>query len=296
MDCKTRGGIDLHIHSTASDGTLSPSAILSSAIEIGLRAIALTDHDTIDGSRAVLDDARRHDIDFITGVEISAEFPKEFNCFESCHILGYGFDPDDPDLTNALATLQTARKNRNPRIVERLRQLGFDLTLHEIRDAQTEHGQIGRPHIARAMVQKGYVRSINEAFDRYLSRGQPAYVDKYRLACDQALDVITRAGGVPVLAHPGLIPFDAPGKLEDFIRLLKSIGLRGLEVYYPEHDNATVARYRKLAEHYGLLITGGSDFHGAIKPAIKLGAGNGNQPIPYELFVTLGKAVEAIAV
>ena len=295
MDFKPRVGIDLHIHSTASDGTLSPSEIISLASEIGLGAIAITDHDTIEGTRAVLDGMPHPTVGFLTGVEISAEFPKEFPSVESCHILGYGFDPEDPDLTEALTTLQAARRNRNPQIIERLQANGFDITLQDVFDIKTETGQTGRPHIAQAMVNKGFVRSIDEAFKHYLGYGQPAYVSKYRLECDQALTLIRRAGGVPVLAHPGLIPIDDPQQLEAFIQLLKSLGLIGLEVYYSEHDAAETALYADLARRYDLLMTGGSDFHGAIKPDVRMGTGRGNMFIPLELYTGLRSAVERVA-
>ena len=292
MDCKTRVGIDLHIHSTASDGTLSPSEILSLANKIGLGAIAITDHDTIDGTRTALSSTPRPAIRLISGVEISTEFPETFACSESCHILGYGFDPEDPELTQALTTLQAARKNRNPQIIERLQTLGFDITLQEVQAAKTGAGQLGRPHIARVLLEKEYVQSINEAFDKYLANGQPAYVDKYRLPCAQALEMIIQAGGIPVLAHPGLIPIKDPHQMEAFVGLLKSLGLQGLEVYYPEHDRKLTAFYEALAQRYDLLMTGGSDFHGAIKPEIKMGIGYGSMFVPFELYARLQQALE----
>jgi len=292
LDCKTHLGIDLHIHSTASDGTLTPSEILAQASEIGLGAIAITDHDAIDGTRAALSDTPHPTVDFITGVEISADFPEAFPCSESCHVLGYGFDPDDPGLTQTLTTLQTARKNRNPQIIERLQKLGFDITLQEVWDAKAESGQIGRPHIAQILQNKGYASSINEAFDKYLGRGRPAYVDKYRLDCAQAMEIIRGAGGVPVLAHPGLIPIEDPQQLEAFIALLKSFGLKGLEVYYSEHDPAATAFYESIAQRHDLLMTGGSDYHGAIKPEVKMGTGKGDMFVPFELYARLREAVE----
>ncbi len=294
MDCKTHVGIDLHIHSTASDGTLSPSEILTQASEIGLGAIAITDHDAIDGTCAALRCAPRPNVKFLTGVEISADFPEAFSCSESCHILGYGFDPEDPGLKHTLTTLQAARKNRNPQIIERLQALGLDITLHEVKAAKAESGQIGRPHIAHVLIHKGYARSIDEAFNKYLARGRPAYVDKYRLDCAQALAIISSAGGIPVLAHPGLIPIEDPQQMEAFIVLLKSFGLQGLEVYYAEHDPAATAFYKSVAQRHDLLMTGGSDFHGAIKPEVKMGTGKGDMFVPYELYARLREAVERI--
>ena len=295
MDFKQHDvGIDLHIHSTASDGTLSPSEIISLASASGLGAIAITDHDTIDGTLAALDAAHHVSLGILTGVEISTEFPKEFPFIESCHILGYGFNPEDPDLTQALTTLQAARRNRNPQIIKRLQDLGFDITLQEVTETQNAYGQTGRPHIAQVLLNKGLVRSIDEAFDNYLGHGRPAYVNKYRLECDQALEIIRHAGGIPVLAHPGLIPIEDPQELEAFIRLLKSFGLLGLEVYYSEHEPEETVFYEDLARRYDLLMTGGSDYHGAIKPEISMGTGKGQMFVPFELYTELKSAVERV--
>jgi predicted metal-dependent phosphoesterase TrpH len=285
-------GIDLHIHSTASDGTLSPAEILATANKLGLGAISITDHDSIDGTRTALHAQPAPSIDFITGIEISADFPGAFAYADSCHILGYGFDPDHTGLNNILTTLQSARQNRNPQIIERLRTLGFHITLQDVENTKDGPGQLGRPHIARAMVAKGFARSIDEAFDKYLANGQPAYVDKYRLDCAQAINVISRAGGIPVLAHPCLLPIKEPERLEMFIVLLKTMGLKGIEVFYPEHDFEATAFYKTLAKRHDLLMTGGSDFHGEIKPDVQMGSGKGDMFIPYDLFEALRAAVK----
>jgi hypothetical protein len=277
--------IDLHIHSTFSDGTLSPSEILNMARRLNLRAISITDHDTIDGAKEALAIGIPPSLEFLTGVEISVNPPPAFSCSGSFHILGYGINLDDPPLNHTLVRLQEARKNRNPRIIELLNRMGFDLTLDEIRKGSGEC-QLGRPHIAKHMVKKGFVQSVSEAFDNYLATDQPAYVDKYRVDCDKAIDVILNAGGIPVLAHPVLLNINDDA-LEKLILCLKEMGLRGIEAYYPEQPPDLIARYTQIADRHGLLITGGTDFHGSIKPEIKMGSGRGNFFVPYELYEKL---------
>jgi predicted metal-dependent phosphoesterase TrpH len=280
--------IDLHIHSTASDGTFSPCEILALATKLNLAAIAITDHDTIDGSKEVIDKGISSEIKFLTGVEISAAPPISFFCSGSLHILGYSFRLDDPVLNQTLHTLQMARKNRNPGIIERLNNIGFDISIEEVLEI-ADGGQIGRPHIARLMTEKGYAGSINEVFDKYLGKGKPAYVDKYRIECDAAIGIITNAGGIPVLAHPSLINFCNDRKLDDMVAGLKEMGIRGIEVYYPEHSKSQFSSYMKLAEKHKLLITGGTDFHGSLKPDISMGSGRGNFHVPYNLYENLIK-------
>ena len=148
-------------------------------------------------------------------------------------------------------------------------------------------GQLGRPHIARVMLKKNYVKSIAEAFDKYLAKGKPAYVDKYRVECAKAIEIILGAGGKPVLAHPVLLNYPTDKLLEDFVRSLKSMGLKGIEVYYPEHSPAQTAYYAELAKRFDLLMTGGTDFHGSLKPDLKMGTGRGNLFIPYKLYERL---------
>jgi len=278
--------IDLHIHSTASDGTLSPLEILRLACSLKLGAIAITDHDTVAGSKEALALGIPPSIKFLTGVEISASAPPSFSCPGSIHILGYALNTDDPVLNQTLKELQQARKNRNPRILKILNELGLHLTLNEVRQEAGEC-QLGRPHIARIMVIKGYVQSIDEAFDKYLGKGKLAYVDKYRLDCARAIEIILGAGGIPVLAHPFLIQARNDEVLEDLIIILTKMGLKGLEVYYPRHPTEQTARYAEIANRHRLLITGGSDFHGSLTPEIKMGSGRGNLFIPYAIYERL---------
>jgi predicted metal-dependent phosphoesterase TrpH len=287
LDYKEHVKIDLHIHSTASDGSLSPIEILNAARDLNLGAIAITDHDTIDGSKDALAAGIPSSLKFLTGVEISATPPPSFSLSGSMHILGYAVRLDDPGLTQTLDLLQSSRKNRNPQIIERLNELGIQVSLDEVLNETGENGQIGRPHIAQLMVKKGFAQSINEAFDRYLATGKPAYVNKYRVDSNQAIEIISGAGGLPVLAHPMLLQLEKDTALEKLIHTLKEMGLKGIEVYYPEHTPEQVAYYAKLADRHDLLMTGGTDFHGSLKPDIKMGTGRGNLHIPYELYEKL---------
>ena len=281
-------GIDLHIHSTASDGTLSPAEILKLAQKLKLRAIAITDHDTIDGSKEALQAGIPPSVKFLTGVEISASYPPSFSHAGSFHILGYSIRLEDPQLNETLAVLQQARKNRNPQIVKRLNSLGFEFSLEDVA-SEIGDGQLGRPHIARYMLKRGFVKSIDEAFRKYIAQGKLAYVDKYRVDCKRAIQIILDAGGIPVLAHPILLNFDKD-EITELFALLKGMGLKGIEVYYPEASPDMTAFYIELAERYGLLKTGGTDFHGSLKPDIQMGSGRGDFFVPYEIYEKLVSA------
>ena len=289
MDCNHHLGIDLHIHSTASDGSFTPAELLDQAQKLNLAAIAITDHDSIDGSREALRIGIPSSFNFLTGVEISAAHPPFFPGSGSFHILGYDIHLDNRDLNQALSKLQEARKNRNPSILKRLNKLGFQISLDEV-NQEVGEGQLGRPHIAYAMVKKGFVTSIDEAFDKYLGTRGPAYVDKYRIECEQAIQIIRAAGGVPVLAHPALLNIENNQKLDALLQNLMKLGLAGIEVYYPGHSSQQIQEYTELAEKHGLLMTGGTDFHGTITPQIKMGSGKGSLFIPYLLYEKLRSA------
>lgn len=251
-----------------------------------LAAIALTDHDTVGGVEEARISAKKYGLEFVSGIEISANPPNGFNIKGSFHILGYGIRIDDPELTATLAKLQKARRNRNPKIITRLNRLGFSITLGEVEKAVVT-GQLGRPHIARVMVQKGQAATINDAFDNYLGQGKPAYVDKFRIESAKAIEMIRQAGGVAVLAHPVLIDMADKDALGSLLTQLRSVGLQGLEVFYPEHTDQDVARYKALAQSAGLFATGGTDFHGSLKPDIYMGCGEGDLSIPYAIYKTM---------
>lgn len=287
MDCK-QAGIDLHIHSTASDGTLSPVEILRLAETLELGAISITDHDTLKGSKDLLEAAGSSPVRVLTGIEISTVPPDAYAVEGSFHILGYGIRLNDPALNQTLETLQHARENRNPCIISRLNAMGLDITLAEVIQASGE-AQIGRPHIAQLMMKKGFVRTIDEAFDVYLGFNKPAYMHKYKLDCQKAIEMISKAGGIPVLAHPFLLRILDNSRLESLVAILKEMGLQGIEVYYPEHSSENVEFYSRLALIHDLAVTGGTDFHGAIKPDIQLGYGKGDFFVPYSVFDSLLK-------
>lgn len=262
--------IDLHVHTTASDGTMSPAEVVRYAKEKGLRTIAITDHDTIEGIAEGLQEGRKLGLEVIPGVEVSVDFAKG-----TMHLLGYYIDYTSAELLEKLAIVQRARAERNLKIIEKLRGLGIDIDLSEIKEAP-EHGQIGRPHFAYALVQKGYVQNIQDAFERYLRKGGPAYAEKFKFSPQEAMSVIHKAGGVTVLAHPFTLNQLQLHDLEPVIVELKENGLDGIETYYPEHSEGQTKFYRHLAQKYGLAITGGSDFHGFNKDKEDLGEGYGN--------------------
>ena len=286
MVFKDQPGIDLHIHSTASDGSLTPADIIDHAQKLNLAAIAITDHDSIDGSKEALQVGIPPSLHFLTGVEISTAHPPFFPGSGSFHILGYDIHLDNRELNQALSKLQDARKNRNPEILKRLKKLGFQISLEEV-NQEVGDGQLGRPHIAYAMLKKGFVTSIDEAFDKYLGTKRPAYVDKDRIECKQAIKIIRAAGGIPVLAHPALLNIENNQKLDALLKNLMKIGLAGIEVYYPEHSPQQIRQYTELARKYDLLMTGGTDFHGTIMPEIKMGSGTGDLFVPYNLYKDL---------
>ncbi len=280
------GWVDLHIHSTASDGTLSPEQILKMAQDLNLRAISITDHDTIKGAV----EAHRHltpDVELLSGIEISTSLQGN-----TLHILGYLIDLKDPALSRTLSILQNARKERNPKIIQKLQQLGIELTYEEVVKV-SGGGEVGRPHIAEVLLQKKVVRSINEAFQKYLGANGPAYVDKYRLQPAEAISLIADAGGVPVLAHPFTIKTDSERDLDKIVSELVSNGLKGIEVHYSEHTDIQTLLYEQIAQKHELLITGGTDFHGARKAGVYLGVGKGNLRIPYRLVEALKEYKQA---
>ena len=273
--------IDLHTHTTASDGSFTPSQLVHHAKEKGLRALAVTDHDTIDGNKEALDAGVREGLEVVPGIEISVDYSPG-----SMHMLGYFIDTESQRLQEKLALLQDSRSDRNPKIIEKLNALGLDITYDEV--VQTSGGgQVGRPHIAQVLLKKGYTNTIQEAFDKYLGKGAPAYFDKFRLNAEDAIAMITDAGGVPVLAHPFTLKCTNQGELEELIKHLTGHGLQGIEVYYTEHNEKQISRYRLLAERNNLLLTGGSDFHGANMAGVELGTGRGSLQIPYILFENL---------
>ena len=271
------GYVDLHLHTTASDGVMSPSEIVRYAKAKGLQAIAITDHDTIEGLEEGLSEGEKIGFEVIPGVEISAEHSPG-----SMHLLGFFIDNHHPFLNERLEYLQKARTERNPKIVEKLNRLGIKITYEEVLKA-SGGGQVGRPHFAQVLLEKKYVKNFQDAFDRFLKKGAPAYVDKFRFTAKEALHFINGAKGVAVLAHPNTLNMDGYSELEDLVLQLTEEGLKGIEVYYPEHSALEVAQYKTLAQRYGLLMTGGTDYHGIEKNGLDIGVGRGKMKLPYSI-------------
>ncbi|ABW67307.1 PHP domain-containing protein [Desulfosudis oleivorans] len=286
MACRETRRIDLHVHSTASDGTLTPLEIVKKSEQAGLAALSITDHDTVAGCRPVLEAALPASLKFLTGVEISAAYPASCSLSGSLHVLGYDIDIHDTALNHGLERLQTARNQRTPKILEQLNRLGMDISMAETA-AFAGGGQVGRAHIAQAMKARGVVRSIREAFDRYLGKNKPAYVDKERIPCDRAIALIRQAGGVAVLAHPFLVDTPDDKALESLVSTLVDMGMQGIEALYPQHTKKQTAFYKDLARRYNLLITGGTDFHGDLNSEVALGKATGNFYVDYELYEKL---------
>ncbi|HXG91507.1 MAG TPA: PHP domain-containing protein [Blastocatellia bacterium] len=273
--------IDLHAHTRYSDGSASPEELVALACERGARAVAITDHDTVAGLHEGRAAAERLGIEFVNGIEISAEYSPG-----TMHILGYFIDDQSPALASRLEELRLARERRNPEIAERLQLLGFDMTYEEV--AQLAGNEVvGRPHFARLMVERGYAESIRDAFDRFLAKGAAAYVEKKRLSPSDAMALIHEAGGVAVLAHPYQLKLSLFKEVERLIGELAALGLDGIEAVYSRHTKQERESYTQIATRHGLLVTGGSDYHGAYKPDLDIVTGKGDLRVPYYLLKEL---------
>jgi predicted metal-dependent phosphoesterase TrpH len=273
--------IDLHVHTTCSDGTLTPAEVVALAARKGLSAVAITDHDTVDGLEEALAAGLRTGIEVVPGVEINAEHQQV-----TLDVLGYFLSaPPGDELREQLAKLRHYRDVRNAQILERLTQLGYPVSADEL--AQIAGGEaVGRPHIGEALRRRGYVQSISEAFTRFLRRGAPAFVDRRRLAMGEAVRLLRRSGAAAAIAHPAIIRTDDAGLLR-LAREAARLGAVGFECYYGAYSKADLRRTLAIAAELGLVATGGSDFHGSIKPDAELGAGPGGAPIPDSVLAEL---------
>ncbi|MEI8139285.1 MAG: PHP domain-containing protein [bacterium] len=268
--------IDLHTHSTFSDGSMTPEELVELAAKAGLTAIALTDHDGMMGIDRFMAACELQGLRGIPGVEISIELSGG-----TMHILGYFIDQHNPRIIEALARLRRGRETRNQFILERLNSLGLPLSWEEVSSLAKED-VVGRPHFAQAMIAKGYVKKKDEAFDNYLGKGKPAYVERDRFTIEESIGLIRGAGGVPVLAHPCTLNMGRR-RLREFLAELAAKGLQGIEAYYSEHSHEQHRFCLNMARDLGWVVTGGSDFHGAMNPHIHLGIGFGSLDIPDEL-------------
>jgi predicted metal-dependent phosphoesterase TrpH len=269
--------IDLHIHSTFSDGSETPAELVELALAAGVRALALTDHDNVQGVPAFFAACRQRRLAGLSGVEISAEVPRG-----TLHILGLGIDPAHRELNEKLGLVLDGRDWRNRQILQKLNALGLALEWDEVA-AQAGEDVVGRPHFAQAMIRRGYVAGTQEAFDRYLAKGHPAYVDRFRLSPEEGIRLIRAAGGVAVMAHPFTWEPDAAA-LEGKLAALREAGLGGIEAHYSDHSPEQTIACLRLARRLGLAVSGGSDYHGGGKDGISLGTGRGNLTVPDRLF------------
>ena len=257
--------IDLHTHTTASDGSFSPTELVQLCLDQGIGALAITDHDTTAG----LDEARKaaegSELQIITGVEISAKYKRG-----TLHILGLQFDEEDQVLQSKLALYQEARHNRNKSVIAKLQGIGLKVSYEELLEFKNSDKGIGRPHIANLLLKKGYVKTFDEAFQSYLGIGTPGFVPKEIFTADEAISFIKNAGGLAVVAHPNSLRLDQE-KLRDYLEELQS--------YNSSHDPRQVEVYKDIAYEYGFLVSGGSDFHGSPKPNVNLGHWDPEQQI-----------------
>ena len=266
--------IDLHSHTNESDGTCSPAQLVDEAARAGVTVLGITDHDTFSGYDQAREPARAAGVDLLCGIELSTKLHGK-----SVHLLGY-FPADDklPQFREWILDQQVARKERNVRLVARLRELGFDITLAEAE--ARGRGMTGRPHFAAIMLEKGYVKSLRQAFDDYLDESAIGYVYRREPQFAEGVAVIREAGGIASLAHPVRVREDVPAIMPE----LCDAGLNAIEAYHSDHGPRDTELYLGLARQYGLLVTGGSDFHGTVKPGVALGSGcGGNLNIPPDL-------------
>ncbi len=253
--------VDLHSHTTASDGGLAPQDLVARAASLGIEVLAITDHDTTTGVPAALAAARRLDIVVVPGVEISALSGRE-----EIHLLGYFVDVENEELQAFLGRTRVARRERAEKMLARLAQLGLAVEWERVVELAGEEGSIGRPHVATSLLEAGLIHSWDEAFERWIGRGCPAYVERYKLTPEDAIDLVRASGGLPVLAHPYIYTRKGERKkdldLKHWLPRLVRAGLAGIEVYYPNYPRRVSRSLLEMALYYGLMISGGSDFHG----------------------------------
>lgn len=252
---------DLHIHSTASDGLMNPERIFKLAVNKALKGISVTDHDTINALEECNSKASEFGLDFIPGIEISSDY----NDYE-IHILGYYIDFNNATLLAFLDYLRQTRENRNKEMIKLLHKQGYNINYEEIASERDIHNEsIGRPHIARMLVKKGYFNNINEVFDKLLGSGKPAYVSREKISIEMAVDIILKSNGIPVLAHPLIdSKFNENVDFENFIRMCIECGVKGIEVFHTSHNEKQEKYLLELARKYNLTKTGGSDCHGEL--------------------------------
>jgi hypothetical protein len=268
--------IDLHTHSTASDGTFTPTDLVRHARDLGLKAIALTDHDTTNGLKEAVAAGEKYGVEVIPGCELSVTFEPGF-----MHIVGLWVSPDAVHLNTVLKNLRDKRATRNERIIAKLNHLGIEITYQEILDLAGD-ATVGRPHFAQVLMQKGVVSSIKHAFDRYLGSTGSAYVPKDKLTPERAIEALNKEQATIILAHPYSLDLSGEAEAAE-IKRLANLGIDGLEAYYSLHSPSQTRKYLDLCQRFDLLPSTSSDFHGSVKPDIELGIGRGNLEGPYAI-------------
>ena len=256
---------DLHTHTDASDGSLPPSALIEKARSEGVRFICITDHDTVKGIDEAVSAGRKFDVEVVPGVEISVDFSPG-----TMHLCGYLIDAGNAVLNNKLLYLQQGRARRNEEMIRKLNGLGIDISIEDVK-AEAGKEELGRPHLASVMVKKGFACDMEEAFSKYLAKEASCYVDRIRLTLEESLEVIRGSGGIVVLAHPAQLKLAGEKDYRSTFFRLKDMGISGIEAYSSCHSEAENRMFKNLADEADMLVTGGSDFHGDIKPDVELG-------------------------
>lgn len=272
--------IDLHVHSTESDGTLTPTELAAEAKKAGLAAFALTDHDTVNGVAEAAAAAKEFGIELIPGVELSTEYKEK-----EVHMVGLFLDTQNPILLKHLEHFRDSRDNRNEKMYQKLREEGFDITEASLREMFPD-AVLTRAHVARYLLEKGYIRSISDAFEKYIGDGCRCYVPREKISPQEGIELIHTAGGKAILAHPILYHM-SDARLRELITDCKEAGLEGIEAVYSTYQPGDERYIKRLAKEYDLKLSGGSDFHGSNKPLIQLGSGMGHLFVPYEFLSQL---------
>jgi len=268
--------VDLHLHTSASDGVLSPQTVVENALRLGLKAIAITDHDTVDGFTEIFGKVDKDIIETVPGVELSGIYKES-----DIHILGYYIDYENPEFVKKIRKFKESRYERGENMVAKLNDLGVNLSMDTVRDIAGK-SPLGRPHVADALLREEFVQTYDEAFARYLGYHAPAYVPKMVLTVGQAIDLIHLVRGVAILAHPGTL------RRDDIIQDLVDMGLDGIEAYHSQHAKNDIIRYKNMARKFGVICTGGSDCHGPRKGKLLIGS----QRVPYSVLEGLKKIKE----
>lgn len=273
--------VDLHIHSLFSDGTLSPENLVLLAKKRKISVLSLADHDSAEGVERFLACCKKANIKGVSGIELSAEYSK------TLHILGYRFDVPSLSGNGLIELIKAGREERNITICKKLQEIGIDISISEVTaEAGEKNGVVARPHIARVLVKKGYAQNISNAFSKYLVRGAQAYADRFRISAKDCISLIRRAGGLPVIAHPGQTAGrnSSVYELKPLIAELKEFGLWGIECYTLSHNSAQIYESLKLAKEFGLYATAGSDFHGDNRPGCEIGVAVKDDILPWARF------------